>query len=840
MSHVYWESHEIPIPVEAHINSCDGRVFLLQKIDNSKIYKRLVIGRATSDTHMHPNSLFKVLFPERWMSYYGTKSLLPNEISCGLYVVCLSIVHKTELYKCLIDIFGSLYANAIIDFAIYSIKYNTNVAETFCDKMQNQMVFSDRIYSDSWYSDLFEKLLAEEKDIKFRKKWLSICEKNNKRSAWVSIDGSNNECSIEHSNLVEKGHSKSGKNKPLVSFIYAVDSEIGMPLTYNVNNGSMIDSKAFFRIQNELDESKIHFEGVILDRGFYSDSIITELKNNNTDFILMLKENTQSYIEMINEHKEIKWRMSNSIERENTFSITSYKRIFKNSKNEAYINLYFNGNKALKDITKFCNDIKNAYKEVCNNIANGNNNIKIEKRIEKFIEIIDVDGEKLVDFRDDICFSEIEKKGFYCIASSQNFGSEKVDKIYHLRDASERQYKVMKSHLGFNATHVHSTNSLLSKYFICFIASIIRNEIQRTSKIIGINTDEILVKLDRIKLILKDDLYVPIFDLSEELKNFLRYFDLSQSSLVFFANDYNNRLTSSIKSQPRSLPVTLSKIKKEDSSNCDNFSQQCRRGREKGSKNHKTIAREQLLRTLGRILLDKVYNLLDKDPHEANEAYRIACEFSLLIPEDKKEKPPQKAHKGRTKGIKNRKTIEYEQLVRTLKEILFDKAYNLLDKDQHEAEEVFRIACEFLSPVPKDRKKHLPQKPHKGRKKGVRNHKTIAYEQLLSTLREILFNKAYNLLDTPDAEEIFRIACEFLPPDPKNKEKLLSQKDHKGRKKGTKNRKTVEQQLLRTFVEILFNKVYNLIDKEIPDAEEAFNIACEFLPPVPKAKIENT
>ena len=62
MSHVYRERHEIPIPEGAHINHFDARVYLMEESTR----KRTVIGVATSESTMHPNDMYRKLYPEAW------------------------------------------------------------------------------------------------------------------------------------------------------------------------------------------------------------------------------------------------------------------------------------------------------------------------------------------------------------------------------------------------------------------------------------------------------------------------------------------------------------------------------------------------------------------------------------------------------------------------------------------------------------------------------------------------------------------------------------------------------------------------------------------------------
>lgn len=89
----------------------------------------------------------------------------------------------------------------------------------------------------------------------FRKSWLVHCQKRGITKCWVSIDGSNNDCEVRESDLSEYGYAKSGNDSKIVSFIYAVNAEDGTPITYYVNPGSVIDSKAFMEIAALL---KVH------------------------------------------------------------------------------------------------------------------------------------------------------------------------------------------------------------------------------------------------------------------------------------------------------------------------------------------------------------------------------------------------------------------------------------------------------------------------------------------------------------------------------------------------------------------------------------------------------
>ncbi len=100
MGHIYWELHEIPIPEEAYINHSDGRVFLIIRKENHK-QERPIIGRAVSDTMMHPNNEYRFRYPELWRQFYGEESLPKRELHVGLYALVLSSAWVSGLYPLL-------------------------------------------------------------------------------------------------------------------------------------------------------------------------------------------------------------------------------------------------------------------------------------------------------------------------------------------------------------------------------------------------------------------------------------------------------------------------------------------------------------------------------------------------------------------------------------------------------------------------------------------------------------------------------------------------------------------------------------------------------------------
>lgn len=625
MAHIFWELHEIPIPEGAYINHNDGRVFLIND-DGNGHSKRRVIGHATSDTMMHPNELFRFLFPAEWELYYHEKNFPAHELHVGMYMMTLGIGHKTGLYPILHEIYGPLYANAIMDYAMYSIMDRSNTTQLFSDSMRRQVLFSKEPYSDSWYSDMFHHHMDEDANHQLRLMWINECASRGVSKVWLSIDGSNNDCSISDGDIAENGKAKSHNSGSIVSYIWAVDASSGLPVTYQVNNGSMVDSKAFQKIITVLGGAGISIEGVILDRGFCTHDVITSITSMGYPYILMLKSDTYGHTSIFSEHAEdIRMKVSSVVNEKGLFGIKSHGRIFGNHTDEAYLYLYYDATNSTERSITLIKKVMAAAKEMSIQAAQGKKP-SVPKGLGAYLEAPKVNGRYTVITKTEAWQKAVDQKGFHTIACSEDFDPKTVNELYHLRDASEKQFMILKSQLGFDVTRVHNVDSLLGKFAICFVAAILRTEIMNACHTADLDTNRMLREIDRIALVLMTDgTYSAINNMTDRQKTVLGKLNISADMLGSFADDVNKRNMSPINSQMHMMPETTGTAKKKkrgrppkpDTSK--NKAPDRKPGRPKGSKNRKTLEREAL-----------------------GEA-------------DKPKRKP-----GRPKGSKNKKTLERE------------------------------------------------------------------------------------------------------------------------------------------------------------------------------------
>ncbi|WP_405297425.1 transposase, partial [Methanobrevibacter sp.] len=561
MSHIYREKREIPIPENGYINKHDGRVFIFIPSDNNakkRDCKRMNIGKAATEKTMYANENFRFYFPELWEKYYGgSNGKMKYVMHPGMYALTLGVCHKNGLYDLLLDVFGPVDANLMIDYSMYSIMDHSNVSLGYRDRMSSEVMFSHNgASSDTKISEFFSRNITEEKGYDFRSKWLDKCVEKNVTDAWISIDGSNNDCVSNSCILATEGKAKSGKNTPIVSYMYAVCAETGLPLTFDVYHGGSVDSKAFHKVIELLNGHGITVKGIIIDRGFATEEVLEHIRSMNLPFVVMLKSDSYGYMDMVEKHwMKVKVRMNHIVNENGLFGMSERHRIFKKSSPDDFVSIFYDMTNGCARAATLINKVVKAKKEMVAAMADGKKPVP-PANLKKYFQITEKsDGTYDVVYDINTWQNDVDRKGFSAIGTSHDFGIEETDRIYNLRNSSEIQYSYIKTQLGSNVTRVHSTDAVLSKFLVCFVSSIIRNEIQRSCKNLGLSTNSTIQEIDRIEILLQQNHnYIAIHNETSRAKLLLASFDILPSDFDIIAAEVTSRFTSSFESLERKKP----------------------------------------------------------------------------------------------------------------------------------------------------------------------------------------------------------------------------------------------------------------------------------------------
>ena len=560
MGKVYRNKREIPVPDFAYTNQSDARVFVIKYDDMGKPQRR-TIGALTSKPQaeikmMVPNEYFRITYPHLWEEAYPGDEPPPHQMSLGMFVLTLAISIGIGLYKSLQDVYGPMHANALLDYAMYSIKYRLNVTQLFEESMSDQVIFSDKRYTDSWYSNLFEHEMTEDMNHQFRIKRIESLVAMGVRKVWLSVDGSNNDCVVQKSDLCEFGHPKShNTNKTIVGYMYAVDAETGRPITYLTYEGSAPDCQAFLQFAVFLAGYNLEVEGVILDSGFATDEIISVIVTKKWKYVVMLPGDTHGHQLMMLEYAEtIRWNIEYAVNDEGLFGIADQKKLFTNHDRIANICTFFNGISGSHQSVRLIKSIFEEKQRLQIALDHGKS-VDVIKGMKKYLSVEGEGTERKVVVHFKACNKSISHKGFFSMATSDGITPLQAYRIYQMRDTSETQYSILKSQEGCSATRVHKTPGIFNKFALSFISSIVRFEIEDTCKKIHEDTNHFIQTLDRIVLLcMPDGSYEACKKITVPQKEAFRILDVDPDDLEYYARDVNYRLTNKAVSQYHTLP----------------------------------------------------------------------------------------------------------------------------------------------------------------------------------------------------------------------------------------------------------------------------------------------
>lgn len=669
-----YRNYTVKIPEKARAYA-NGRV----NIETNPVKKnRRIIGWSCGEGLMHPTELYFRLFPQEWKSQYPHLSPMIHQpyIGIGLYALTLGIGMKTGLYHALVEVYGPAIANGIMDYAMYNLVSSFNCLSSFKVFMNNQMMFSIMPYEDSWYSNLFENKMEEQKNNIFRYLWIYACIHNGLKEVYISIDGTNMDYVGTDNELAQKGHSKTGNDKTIISCIWVVcanGERCGLPLTYFVTDGNVVDSKAVKKVLILLQKFNLHVLGVLADRGFCAEDVFNMLHDAEIDYVIMLKENTLGYRDMMSQYAEtIREKVEYVLKDGTKYGVVGNNmKILKNLKFVANITLVY-------DAMNGCSRRQTLMKEVCSEINHLNDTIKengkgaadsnsISRKVRAYITFDKngaavLDGSKLQE--------EIDSKGYYALGTSLSLSAKEIDETYNLRDSSEKVFESLKTSQGFSTIRSHKRPGVMNRIFAAFIGSILRSEIKNSCKRHELVTNKIIIETSRLCYSYVYNQYDYDTSLSEKLGDVFSDFDLNDDSIKSAFDVIQMRYDAEEGEKYTQSERTILRKKRkcyndsywpnnnigsipEFSADLDDYEEDGTLIAEKGSLPNST----------------EIYENENEKSEETSHKEEVDNHSEVKEPTKRGRKPkpkieqPKGPGRGRKKGSKNKKTLEKEHLI---------------------------------------------------------------------------------------------------------------------------------------------------------------------------------
>lgn len=443
--------------------------------------KRTCIGKRDIEQpdFIYPNEKFLKFFPRELLPSEKDSQFRSGCLHVGAYIVIRKIVSDYHLDEMIARIIGK-DAGLFLDLAAYSIITEDNAGQYYPDYAYNHALFTNdmRIYSDSKVSDFLRDVTVDQR-IQFLNEWNA--KRDHREKIYISYDSTNKISQAGDIDIVELGHAKKGLETEIFNYSIAYDTNNREPLFYESYPGSIVDVS---QLQFTLKKAKGYgYEHVvfILDRGYFCKENIEFMDNNGYNFVIMVKGRKDLVSELILE-------VQGTFENDRKNSIRSYKvsgttvkhKLYATDKKERYFHIFYDDGKKAAEREQFENKIDRMGKKLKECMGEP---IHPGGEYKKYFDLIfwheGQEDEKFMTGAEKtgVINRVIKLCGYFAIVTSEKMTAKEALDLYKSRDASEKTFRGDKSYLGAKSERVYSNESIDTKIFVGFVATIIRSRI---------------------------------------------------------------------------------------------------------------------------------------------------------------------------------------------------------------------------------------------------------------------------------------------------------------------------------------------------------------------------
>lgn len=549
-----YKDYSIPRPKNTKVISSKGNRYIYYvtgKIYNKKTKfaddkKRICIGRMIGDSNnFMPNDNYFTIFGNNTSFELVERNEHSDTVKIGAFILVRKILQDLELYQLINDVHGD-DSGIIIDMIAYAIVNGTLEFQHFKNFMYNHYGLCDDIREDTYISRLMKYGIAD-KDVRtLMESWNSIQNRNDAR-VYISYDSTNMNCYGKGITLVEYGHPKVDIGLPQINLSYAIDQSRSLPLFYELYPGSITDMAQFKYMVDKVEEYGYDNIGFILDRGYYSRMNIDYISKYG--YIIMIKNNNECIRRCIDKHMLKLKDLDGYIKEQSLASATEKERLFANSE-EVYIHIYYDDERAAAERKHYelsvIREEEELQKLVDEKIATSE---RCEHYKDKFIFKYDSNHYLMGFERNNKVINDAKAHlGFFAIASNTESDARRAIEIYRERDEVEKMFMALKSGMDMDHFSVQSDQSLKSKVYIAFLASIVRSNIShRLKEYRKTNRKDYTVpaamyELDNIEVTRNSKgQYLWKYALTAKQKNILKVFDIDEGYIDEQLKELNKR-----------------------------------------------------------------------------------------------------------------------------------------------------------------------------------------------------------------------------------------------------------------------------------------------------------
>ena len=219
--------------------------------------------------------------------------------------------------------------------------------------------------------------------------------------------------------------------------------------------------------------------GFILDRGYFCKENIQFMDENGYQFVIMTKGMKKLVSELVLEVQgTFENDRKNSIRAYKVSGTTVKRKLFAADKKERYFHIFYDDGKKASERERFENRIDRMGRKLKECMGEP---IRPGGDYKKYFDLVfwheGLKDEKFMTGAEktDVINRDIKLCGYFVIVTSEKMTARDALALYKSRDASEKTFRGDKSYLGAHCERVYSNESVDTKIFIGFVATVIRS-----------------------------------------------------------------------------------------------------------------------------------------------------------------------------------------------------------------------------------------------------------------------------------------------------------------------------------------------------------------------------
>lgn len=514
------------------------------------VEKRVCIGKMVDDENMNPNDNFY-----QYYEIVGANEEEPprfsDAIQVGAPALLFKIMDDLKISELLHSIHGEENANLIKDLVSYMIIRETSTMQHYLDFAWSHLISSEKKWDDSKISELFKHEIDYAQTESFVTKWNEIQTEHS--NIYISYDSTNMNTKAEGVEMAEFGHAKDDSSVPQVNISYAVNHADATPLFYEMYPGSIIDNTQCSHMVDQAKEYGYKNVGLILDRGYFGIKNIRYFDAKGYDFLMMIKTNSSLVTEMLKESRlPLLTRARYYLPEHDVYGLTKEGTVGDDI-TVRYFHIYYDNVRASQEKNEYLKQLikkeKHLQKKVDEKIRRKEDVVPYEKLFKLKYD----DNGYLESYKrnENEIQKEVDKLGFFVIVTSKEMTASEALDIYRKRDNVEKIFRMLKAGLEYDTFRVHSQDSLESKTYVMFIASIVRNYLfQGLKKVSKKEKDKknytvpaAISELEKITIVKNSKgVYIRRYGLTKKQRSILSQFGVSESYFNKVADRMNSRV----------------------------------------------------------------------------------------------------------------------------------------------------------------------------------------------------------------------------------------------------------------------------------------------------------